>query len=143
MTNVLYLTKQVSLLLPQVISQRIVAAALAVALKLPKNPLSYPPPQFLSQVPGATGTGCSMTVQFSTFQNVDVSNTGDAKLMFSATTDPGTGKNSSECPTDLIPGVQSNCSGFELLCTTPEIPHNQSNPAKFVFFTASTDHAQG
>eukprot|EP00035_Acanthoeca_spectabilis_P032117 m.17253 g.17253 ORF g.17253 m.17253 type:complete len:558 (+) comp5161_c0_seq1:35-1708(+) len=116
----------------QVISARAVTAALAVAFgkaplgggglydkgPLAKAAMAYPPPQFLSQVPTST-TGCAMKVLFTP-------GGGDGGLVNGATADPGSSGTSAVCPPEVGTG---NCSGYQLLCATPEIPHNPANPA--------------
>jgi hypothetical protein len=102
----------------------------------------------LRQVPDANGTGCAMTVTFAanldnkadvvgieTDIDIEFEYGDDGPLVaFGSTADPGTpgAGNSTACPSAFVPGFAGNCSGFELFCTTPEIPHSASSPAYWV-----------
>lgn len=100
----------------QVISRRLLAAAMTIALSSPPTESSsilglphYPPPRFLGQTPvNGTDAGCAMTIHFD----------GNSTLMMGATKDPGLPLNGSSavCPSSV---PKTNCSSFELLCATP------------------------
>eukprot|EP00039_Didymoeca_costata_P003111 m.65148 g.65148 ORF g.65148 m.65148 type:complete len:549 (-) comp11710_c0_seq2:227-1873(-) len=108
----------------QVISKRIVSAIMVKTFNK-AGPISYPPPTFLKQVPAKNA--CEMTVSF--FGS-------SASLMLSETADPGSNGSSAVCPE----AANNTCKSFELFCTTPESPHNQSNPAMWVDAAATVNN---
>ena len=135
----------------QTIAERLIDAARAVAFGGAKD-ASYPAAAFYSQVPAQAGAGmegavrCQMTVRL---KRPITGLTGAARrsvgagavkfsLSMGATPDPGTvGNTSAVCPFSEGDVLAQNCSGFQLLCTTPEVPHNTSNPAIWVAATAT------
>ena len=110
----------------QVISKRLVSAALAVAFGKAGGAggaLTYPPPRFLDQVPAPRGGGCSMTVSFRAGAGMKRASGGAQKLVFGATADPGLPAEGSSaiCPTRHNVNA-SNCAAFELLCASSDLP---------------------
>ena len=83
----------------QVISQRLLAAAMTLAFPSSVGPSSlpsYPPPRFLGQTPATTG-GCVMSIEFD----------GNSSLVMGATKDPGSNGSSAICPSSV---PAANCS---------------------------------
>jgi hypothetical protein len=120
----------------QVLSKRLVSAAMHVAFGKEGGSggaVEYPPAQFLTQTP--SNSSCSMTIKFfkkngASSAFTTTTTTTSPSLAFGATPDPASNssipRSSAICP---YPGnIEANCSGFEILCTTREVPHNPANP---------------
>eukprot|EP00936_MAST-01D_sp_MAST-1D-sp1_P001477 g1477.t1 len=119
----------------QVVSRRAVSAALSLAFGREGGAggaLAYPPPGFLTQAPrsGEAAT-CAMTVRLANLDGGDA-----AAVVLGATPNPVLpGNGSGVCyPTlaSAVPYGNATCGGFELLCSTPEVPHEPSNPSAWV-----------
>ena len=116
-----------------VLAPRIVSATLSVAFGKEGGTggvFSYPPPSFVVQEP-ASSSACSMNV---TFANIDGGAT--SRVALGATPNPAVPGNTSAVCYPTLPSAKpygnATCAGFELLCSTPEVPHLPGNVALWV-----------
>jgi hypothetical protein len=131
----------------QLVSRRAVSAALSLAFGREGGAggaLAYPPPGFLAQAPirnpaAPAAATCAMAVRFANLDGQGGGGGGDGTSMavaLGATPNPVVpGNGSGVCYPALAakaPYFNATCAGFELLCATPEVPRNASNPSAWV-----------